>query len=113
MTRFSLLAAAAVLVGGHTLACAQGASERSGGGEGPPRQCWDSATGQLRQRSAADETAGRGSASVKEPADGVAGESGSSEGMAGLPPGSKGSASAIAAAEEAAPTGRPPGMPDC
>jgi hypothetical protein len=111
--KFSILAAAVLLTGSHSFASAQGTSGPASGGDALARQCWDTATKQLRQRTAADATSGRGGAPVKEPADTVPHESGSSEGMAGLTPGTKGSATARAAEEEAAPSGRPPGMPDC
>ena len=111
MARFSVLGAVVLLIGSHTFATAQSGSEPSGA-QGPARQCWDQTANQLRQRTASD-------ASKKTPP--VAGESvdssesGSSEGMAGMTPGTKGSASARAAAESASPSGsaRPPGMPDC
>ena len=108
MIRFSIFSAAVLLLGSPTFATAQGASR----GENPPTQCWDQRTSQLRQRSST-ETVSRGPAS--DPEESTAGESGSSEGMAALAPGSKGSASERAAAESVSPSGspRPPGMPHC
>src|SRR5215204_2339544 len=107
MMTFSILLAAGLLIGSPTFATAQGSGGQSGS-EGPPTQCWDQTTNQLRQRSASDAS--------KRPATGteVSGDSsvsGSSEGMAGVTPGSRGSASARAATESASPSGsaRPPG----
>ena len=112
MTRFSIFSAAVLLIGSHTFATAQGASGQSDG-KVPPTQCWDPMTNQLRQRTAEDASR-RTAPDAKESADVAVGD-GSSEGMAGMAPGSKGSASKRAAAESASPSGsaRPPGMSDC
>ena len=114
MTKLSILSAAVLLIGSHNFAAGQDASGQSSG-KAPSPQCWDKMTNQLRQRSATD--ANKGTASGAGETAGSS-ESGSSEGMAGIIPGSKGSAS-VRAAEEAAASGtgasssRPPGMPDC
>jgi hypothetical protein len=113
MARFSILSAAVLLIGSHIFATAQDASGQRGT-EGPPTQCWDQTTNQLRQRTAEDASK-KTAPSPGKSADSAAVESGSSEGMAGITPGSKGSASAQAAADAASPSGsaRPPGMPNC
>jgi hypothetical protein len=113
MARLILSAAAVLLIGSHSFAAAQGASGQRGT-EGPPTPCWDQTTNQLRQRTAED-TSKKTAPDPGESADSAAVESGSSEGMAGITPGSKGSASAQAAADAASPSGsaRPPGIPDC
>lgn len=101
-----------LLAGSTMVASAQGMAEQNSA-QSRPSQCWDQANKQLRQRSPSDETVARGK--ERDPEETSAGESGSSEGMAAIAPGSKGSASKRAAAESNLPEGsaRPPGMPDC
>jgi hypothetical protein len=112
MTKLLILSAA-VLIGSPTFATAQGAGGQSSG-TNPPTQCWDQATNQLRQRTADDASKNAPPEAGQSEGGSTVGD-GSSEGMAGLIPGTKGSASKRAAAESASPSAsaRPPGMPDC
>jgi hypothetical protein len=99
MTRLSMLLAAVLLTSSGFQA-----ESAQGDGKGPPTQCWDQTTNQVRQRTAADSSKEVPSQKGA-PAD--SSTVGSSEGMAGLTPGSKGPASKQAATEPSG-SARPP-----
>jgi hypothetical protein len=95
----------AVLVGSAGLGVAQNLAEQS-----TPSKCWDAAANQVRTRTEPSTT--------KSPDDRLettVGE-GSSEGMAAIAPGSKGTASKTLPGSSGNPDGtspRPPGLPNC
>lgn len=107
MIRTSLAAVVTTLIC-HSYAVAQDVNGK-GATSKPPTQCWDQIKKQVRLRTASDAIEAPKPKAGPEPAIG----DGSSEGAAGIAPGSRGSASATAAAEAGEPTGRPAGMADC
>ena len=75
----------------------------------PPTKCWDAAANQVRNRT-------QPSQQKPEDTSQTAVGDGSSEGMAGIEPGTKGSASKTLPGGSENPTGtsaRPPGLPNC
>lgn len=99
------LATLAVLVGSVDLASAQSQAEQSS-----PSKCWDAAANQVRTRTEPSTTK-----SPEDQLETTVGE-GSSEGMAAIAPGSKGTASKTLPGTSGNPDGRsarPPGLPNC
>jgi len=113
MSKLAILSAAALLVGSYNFASAQstpGTSGQSGAGSSQS-QCWDAATNQVRQKSAAT---GSGSSGT-----GAGGPSGSSAGASGSTatgsgtPGTTGSGGGAATSGSGNAASRPAGMQNC
>lgn len=99
-----VLTAVAVLIGNANPAHAQSQAEQSS-----PSKCWDEAANQVRTRTQPAEPRSRDMPET------TIGE-GSSEGMAAIAPGAKGSASNTLPGSSGNPSGtsaRPPGLPSC